>query len=447
MAYQGASGGELERYLKLTPKSRAIWEEAKQYLPGGDTRSSVFWEPYPIYLEHTEGCHARDADGTDRLDFIGNMTTFILGNAYPPVVEAVRDQAGHGLVFNGPNKYQVRLARLLCDRVPSMDMVRFTNSGTEATLNAIRAARAFTGRPKIAKCEGGYHGTHDVVSVSVRTDPRLGGDPARPAPVSSVGGLPPGVLDQVVVIPFNDVTDSRELLEENADDLAAVIVEPVLGGSGMVPADREYLEMLREFTQRRGVVLIFDEVISFRVSRGGAQERYDVTPDVTTLGKVIGGGLPIGAFGGRRDIMELFDPTRGPTVAHAGTFNGNPLAMLAGSVTMEHLTPEVYDHLEELGEKVRRGIREVCTELEVPVQATGLGSLFGLHFIDRPVRTWRDVAVGNKDLGKRVFLGLLNEGIQVSPNLVGSVSNPMGAAEVDAFTSALRAVLERNLDA
>ena len=444
MAAQGKAHSEHDRYLELTPRSRSIWEEARQYLPGGDTRSSVFWEPYPIYIDHAEGCHTHDVDRVDRLDFISNMTSLILGNAYPPVVQGIQEQAARGFVYNSPNEQQVRMARLLCQRVPSVEMVRFTNSGTEATMNAIRAARALTGRVKVAKCEGGYHGTHDVVSVSIRNDLGVAGDPERPNAVPSVGGLPQEVVDHVVVIPFNSTPAAREILEENAEDLAAVIMEPVLGGSGMIPADHEYLAMLREFTQKTGTVLIFDEVISFRVATGGAQEHYGVTPDLTTFGKIIGGGLPVGAFGGRRDLMELFDPTKGPVVSHAGTFNGNSMTMVAGSVTLEHLTPDVYRRLEILTERLRQGVREVCAELEVPVQVTGLGSLFGIHFVDRPVRSWRDVAVVDQDLRQRVFLGLMNEGIFSTPSLVGCVSAVMGEEEVDTFTQAFGRVLRRN---
>ena len=445
MAAKSDANTELERYVELTPKSRDLWEEAQAYMPGGDTRNSVFWEPYPIYIEHGEGCHTLDVDGTDRLDFIGNMTTLILGNAYPPIVEAVQTQASHGLVYNAPNRYQIRLAKLLCERVPSLDLVRFTNSGTEGTLNAIRAAMSVTGRSKIAKCEGGYHGSHDIVSVSVRNVPE--GPPERPAALPSVGGLPKEVVEHVVVVPFNDTDASREILEENRDDLAAVIIEPVLGGSGMVAADRDYLAMLREFTERTGSVLIFDEVISFRVAAGGAQEYYGVTPDMTTFGKVIGGGFPVGAFGGRRDLMELFDPTKGPVVSHAGTFNGNPLTMLAGSITMEHLTPEVYQRLDTLTERLRYGVREVGADLEVPLQVTGIGSLFGIHLTDVPVRGWREVSAADKDLTKRMFWGLMNEGILFTNRMVGGVSNAMGEAEIDTFVQTFRQVLERNLPA
>ncbi len=443
MAPKADSQRELDRYLEMTSASKALWNASQSYLPGGDTRSSIFWKPYPIYIERGEGCYVYDVDGTARLDFIGCMTTSVFGNAYPPVIKAVQKQAERGLAYNAPNRYQVLLAKLLCERVPSLDMVRFTNSGTEATLNAIRAARAFTGRTKLAKCEGGYHGTHDAVSVSVRTDPSTAGPDNRPQPVPSVGGLPPETLEHVVVLPFNDTDASRIILEEVAGEVAAVIVEPVLGSSGMVPAEPEYLEMLRDVTARHGIVLIFDEVISFRVARGGAQELYGVIPDVTTFGKVIGGGFPVGAFGGSREIMELFDPLQGPAVVHAGTFNGNPLTMLAGGITLEHLTSGVYVQLEEMTESLRQGIRDVCLELEVPVQVTGLGSLFGLHFVDREVRTWRDVALGDEERRRQVFWGLMNEGVMLAPSLVGAVSTPMTEKEIDAFVAALRNVLSR----
>ncbi|MCE2466360.1 MAG: glutamate-1-semialdehyde 2,1-aminomutase [Dehalococcoidia bacterium] len=434
---------ELDRYLEMTAASRSLWKAAQSYLPGGDTRSSIFWKPYPIYIERGEGSHVYDVDGTARLDFIGCMTTSVFGNAYPPVVQAIQKQAERGIAYNAPNRYQIMLAKFLCERVPSVDMVRFTNSGTEATLNAIRAARAFTGRTKLAKCEGGYHGTHDAVSVSVRTDPAKAGPDDRPSAVGSVEGLPPETLENVVVLPFNDTEASRRLLEESAGELAAVIVEPVLGSSGMVPAQWEYLRMLRDLTKWHGIVLIFDEVISFRVARGGVQELYDIIPDMTTFGKVIGGGFPVGAFGGSKEIMELFDPLHGPAVVHAGTFNGNPLTMLAGGITLEHLTPEVYERLEEMTNALREGIRDVCLELEVPVRVTGLGSLFGLHFVDKPVLTWRDVAKGDDERRNQVFWGLMNEGIMLAPSLVGAVSAAMTENEIEAFTEALRRVLSR----
>ena len=305
---------ELERYHQMTTRSRDAWENAKQHLPGGDSRTSIFWAPYPVFADHGEGCRLWDLDGTERIDFANSMTSLILGHADPQVVAAVQEQATKGLVYNAPNEHQMELARLLCERIPSFDMVRFTNSGTEATMNTLRGARAFTGRTKYAKAEGGYHGTHNDVEVNVRTDPALAGDPQRPQPVPGVAGLPPEVVDQVLILPYNDTESTRRLLEEHRGELAAVMVEPVLGGSGMIPADPEYLAMLRDYTASDGSVLIFDEVISYRVAPGGSQEYYGVTPDMTALGKIIGGGMAVGAFGGRHDIMAQFDPTQGPKV-------------------------------------------------------------------------------------------------------------------------------------
>ena len=436
---------ELDRYIEMTPNSREAWEEAKRYLPGGDSRNSIFWHPYPIFVDQANGAHVVDADGTDRLDFIGTMTTLILGHAPEPVVEAVHAQLDQGVVYNAPNRHQVRLARLLCERIPCFDLVRFTNSGTEATLNTIRAARAFTGRSQIAKAEGGYHGSHDVVSVSVRVDPGKAGERRHPDPLPATEGLADGVLDSVVVIPFNETGPAREILEQHKDELAAVIVEPMLGSVGMLPATHEFLSMLRDFATENGVVLIFDEVISFRVAPGGSQEYYGITPDMTSLGKIVGGGFAVGAFGGREDIMQLYDPTTGPRVAHAGTFNANPATMLAGAVTLEQLTPDVYRRLAEVTEYLRHGLREVGRELEVPVQVTGLGSLFGIHFQDEDIVGYRDIAREDSAFRHNVFLGLLNEGILVAPNLVGAVSTVLGEDEVDTFVDAFRAVLQRQV--
>ena len=439
--------GELERYLQSTPKSKGLWEDAKNYLPGGDSRNSIFWAPYPIFVDHASGCHVVDADGVDRLDFIGTMTTLILGHSPKPVVDAVRKQMEQGVVYNAPNAHQIRLAKLLCQRIPSFDLVRFTNSGTEATLNAIRAARAFTGKSKIAKVEGGYHGSHDQVSVSVRVNPAKAGERSRPDALAATEGLGEGTLEQVVVLPFNETEIACKILEETSNRLSAVIIEPMLGSVGMLPAATGFLTMLREFTADNGVILIFDEVISYRASMGGAQEYYGITPDMTSLGKIIGGGFSIGAFGGRKDIMDLYDPTApgGPRVAHAGTFNANPVTMQAGAATLEQLTPDVYRKLAELTEYLRAGILNVGAELETPVQVTGLGSLFGIHFTGSELVGYRDIAAEDAAFRHQVFLGLLNEGILMASNLVGAVSTEIGDAEIDAFTAALRRVLERAL--
>ena len=438
---------ELDRYLQSTPKSKALWEDAKNFLPGGDSRNSIFWAPYPIFVDSANGCHVIDSDGTDRLDFIGTMTTLILGHSPKPVVDAVEQQMDKGMVYNAPSSHQIDLAKMLCERIPSFDLVRFTNSGTEATLNTIRAARAVTGKSKIAKVEGGYHGSHDQVSVSVRTNPAKSGDRTRPDSMAATEGLGEGTLDQVIVVPFNETAIAKMRLEENKDDLAAVIIEPMLGSVGMLPATSEFLTMLREFTTTNGIILIFDEVISYRAAMGGCQEYYGITPDMTSLGKIIGGGFSIGAFGGKKAIMDLYDPsqTGGPRVAHAGTFNANPVTMIAGAATLEELTPEVYKNLTEKTDYLKTEILKVAKELEVPIQVTGLGSLFGIHFTSDELVGYRDIAAEDAAFRHKVFLGLLNEGILMASNLVGAVSTQIDTAEIDAFVAALQRVLERAL--
>jgi glutamate-1-semialdehyde 2,1-aminomutase len=260
----------------------------------------------------------------------------------------------------------------------------------------------------------------------------------------AVEGLPRGITEDVVVLPFNDTQAAQRLLEENRDDLAAVIVEPILGSAGMIPANQDYLEMLRSTTSHLGALLIFDEVISFRIAPGGAQEYYGITPDLTCLGKFIGGGFPIGAFGGREDIMALFDPTHGPPrIAHGGSFNANPMTMVAGAVTLEQLTPRVYQRLNSLGQSLRDKAASLFQELEVAAQVTGAGSLFGIFFTPHPITSYREAARSDTELRHRVFLGLLNEGVLMDPRGAGCLSTPMSEAEIDIFIEAMRRVLRR----
>ncbi len=437
---------EVDRYESLTPQSRGLWDEARRYMPGGDTRTSVFWPPYPLFFTHGAGTQIWDQDGAPRTDFINNFTSLPHGHADPDVTRAIQDAAAKGAAFGGGNEPQVRLAKLLCERLPSVDLVRFANSGTEATMNCVRVARAFTGRRKIAKAEGGYHGTHDAVSVSVKMSPALLGDAADPDAVASTGGVPDGAVRDTVVLPYNDVENSRRIVEANAAELAAVIVEPMLGSAGMIPASLEYLTMLRDVTQRHGILLVFDEVVTLRLARGGAQERYGVMPDLTALGKVIGGGLPVGGFGGRADIMELFDPTQGPKVSQAGTFTGNPVTMAAGLAAMEKLTPEVMMRTEALRDQLADGIRDVSAEFGVPVQVTGMGPFYAMHFTDHAVNNFRDAANVDQEFKRQMFLGLMNEGILVASYMVGSLSTPMTEADVESHVDALRRVLARRAE-
>ncbi|HXG16652.1 MAG TPA: aspartate aminotransferase family protein [Calidithermus sp.] len=435
---------ELQEYLARTARSRALYEEALGVMPGGNSRTTTFFDPYPFYLVRGEGAHVWDADGVDRVDFNGNYTSLILGHAHPDVVKAVHEAAAQGLSFPGPTEHEIRLAELLTRRLPSLEQVRFTNSGTEATMNAVRAARAFTGRPKVAKFEGAYHGTHDAVLVSVAPDPKAAGSRRRPRPVPASAGVPPAVLKQTVVLPWNDAEACEAILAREARHLACLLVDPLLGIGGVLPPRPGFLERLRAVTERHGIVLIFDEVISFRVAPGGAQERFGIRPDLTTLGKIIGGGLPVGAFGGRADIMAAYDPRRGGArITHGGTFNANPVTMAAGVATLNALTPEAYSRLDALGDRLRGGVSRLLQATRRRGQVTGVGSLFCLHWTSAPLSDYRSSRPRDPETPLRVFMGLLNEGILLTQRGLGACSLAMTDEDVDRFVNALARVLAR----
>jgi glutamate-1-semialdehyde 2,1-aminomutase len=435
---------EEELYRNRTPASRRYFSEARKYLPGGDSRSTLFYHPYPAVMARGEGCVLFDIDGNPLLDFTGNHSSLIHGYGHPAILAAVQEQLGKGTCFPGSSEPQLHYARRLCERIPSIQQVRFTNSGTEATLNAVRAARAFTGRQRIAKVEGGYHGSFDDVMVSIHPTSEEAGRRSRPRPTPHAKGLLRELVESVVILPFNDIDGAREILEPSGSEIAAVLVEPVLGSAGMIPAERAYLEMLREVTERLGIVLVFDEVVSLRVAAGGAQEYFGITPDLTCLGKLIGGGFPLGAFGGRTDIMAMFDPSQGkPAIPHPGSYNANPIGVVAGAATLELLTGPVIDRLNARAETLRSDMAAAFHAAEIPAQITGLGSLFAIHLTREPVRSYRDTLGADSELRHRIFLGLFNEGILIDPRGVGNLTTALGEPEIHQFGLALRRVLDR----
>jgi glutamate-1-semialdehyde 2,1-aminomutase len=410
-------------------------------MPGGTTRTTTYFDPYPLYITRGEGCRIWDVDGAERLDMLGNYTAMILGHAHPKVVEAVRKQAAQGTGFAAANPVEVQLAALLCQRVPSLDMVRFCNSGTEATMFAMRLARAFTGRPKIARVEGGYHGTHDYAEVSTHPDMAEAGRPDAPIARPDSIGTPDWALEQTVVLPFNNADAAEAIIRREGGQLAAVILEPIIGAGGVIASTVEYLDRLRSVTRELAILLIFDEVISLRVAPGGAQQLYGVTPDLTTLGKIIGGGLPVAAFGGRADVMELMDPRRSPNLAQGGTYNGNPLGMAAGLAAMTELTPDVYDELNRKGARVSEQLSEVFASHGVRAQVNGVGSLFAIHFTDIPVVDYRTKASSNRKMTHEFFLGLVNHGVLMAPRAMGALSTPMTEQDIQRFIDAVDAVI------
>ncbi|MEE8045832.1 MAG: aspartate aminotransferase family protein [Dehalococcoidia bacterium] len=435
---------ELASYTAANPKSAELHEKATRFMPGGDTRGSIYWDPFPVYITDGIGTTLTDADGNKRTDFVNNMTTLILGHRPAEVTAALKNQIDHGVSFPAPSPSVVRWAELMCERVPSLDKVRFVNTGTEATLNAIRAARAFTGKQKLVKCEGAYHGNHDAIQISVMPPLDQAGDAESPVSVVAFPGISETAADDIFIAPFNDIVAAERIIREHADELAAVIVEPVNGQCGMVPGKPEFLEGLRRVTDELGIVLIFDEVIAFRIAYGGAQDYYGITPDLTCFGKVVGGGMPVGAFGGRDDIMSMWDPSNGgATVQHAGTFNGNPMTAAAGIATLEALTPEKYEYLEALGDSLRAKLRALFAELEVPMGVTGVASLFALQFTSTEVVDYRTYSTNDTTMLETMFIGLLNEGFLMSNKCAGNVSTVHTEDDIDAFVKAVRNVLKR----
>jgi glutamate-1-semialdehyde 2,1-aminomutase len=433
----------VERYREANRRSLELNERARAVLPGGITRTSVYFDPYPPYMERGEGCLIYDVDGNARIDFSNNYTALILGHCPPPVVAAVQAQVARGSAFAAPTRHEIDLAELIVRRVPSVERVRFASSGTEAVMFALRLARAFSGRRKIAKAEGGFHGTSEYASVSVSPDLTRAGASQAPASMPAARGVPDSIVEDVVVFPFNHLEATEALLRRHQHDLAAVIIEPVMGSAGMVPAQRDYLARLREITARLGILLILDEIITLRLAPGGAQSLYGIAPDLTVMGKIIGGGYPVAAFGGRADIMALLDPVGGrPPIPQSGTFNGNPVGMVAGAATLDALTPAAYDRLNAMGDDLRQRLTGMFARRGVRAQITGMGSLLNLHFTDTAIVDYRTMRTGDLERLQRVFFGLLNEGIYLAPRGMACLSTPMGRGEIDAFVRATERALE-----
>jgi glutamate-1-semialdehyde 2,1-aminomutase len=445
----GRGGGpralaETRRWAEAGSRSAELFARAQAVLPGGNTRTTVFMAPYPPYAASGEGCWITDVEGERRLDCLNNYTALIHGHAHPAIVEAAGRRLAQGASFPLPTPEEIDLAALLVERLPSADRIRFTNSGSEAVMMAVKAARAHTGRPKIAKFEGAYHGSYDFVEVSLGSTPANWGPLDAPTSTPYSRGTPASVLDEVVVLPFNHPEKAVARIEREASQLAAVVLDPLPNRVGLMPARRDFLEAVREVTRAHGIVLIFDEVISFRVGYHGAQGAFGVLPDLTTLGKIIGGGFPVGAVAGRADVMAVFDPTGGPPAApHGGTFNANPVTMAAGLAAMRLLDRPAFERLDDLGAKLRASLADCFEHAGLPGTVTGMGSLFRVHGADRELvdyRTARAEPAESRRLA-RIVRGLLEHGVLISPTGLGCLSTPMSEAELEGFVETFAAVL------
>ncbi len=421
-------------------RSRELFAQAQRVLPGGvDSPVRAFRAVggQPLFIARGEGPYLYDVDGNRYIDYVLSWGPLILGHAHPEVVEALQQAVARGTSYGAPSPLEVELAELVQAFIPSIEMIRFVNSGTEATMSALRLARAYTKRDKIVKFEGCYHGHADLLLVQAGSGVATLGLPDSP-------GVPRGATQDTLVARYNDLESVRTLFEQYPDEIAAVIVEPVAGNMGVVPPVEGFLQGLRELSRQYGAVLIFDEVMTgWRVHPGGAQTLYGVTPDLTTLGKVIGGGLPVGAYGGKREIMEMVAPS-GP-VYQAGTLSGNPLAMTAGITTLKVLQrPGVWEQLEAAARRLAAGIGEAAREAGVPVQQTRVGTMFATFFTETPVRDWPTVKTSDTERFARFFRAMLERGVYLAPSQfeAGFISLAHDDAVLDATIEAAREAMQ-----
>jgi len=396
----------------INSKSRALFAEARKYIPGGvnsPVRAFKAVEGEPLFIERGEGSRVYDVDGNSYIDYVGSWGPLILGHAHPRIVESVSAAASRGTSFGAPTELETEMARLLVEAVPTLEMVRMVNSGTEAVISALRLARGYTGRSKIVKFAGCYHGHSDSLLIKAGSGVTTLGLPDSP-------GVTPGAAADTIIAPYNDLDFVNLLFREAGEEIAAVIIEPVAGNMGLVLPREGFLEGLRQVTRQYGALLIFDEVMTgFRFAYGGAQEYFGIDPDLTTLGKVIGGGLPVGAYGGRREIMEMVAPL-GP-VYQAGTLSGNPLAMSAGIETLKQLRqPGTYEKLGEMTDFLVREMEEAAADCGVPVCCRRIGSMFCTYFHDGEVYDFATAAASNLDSFRVYFHALLQNGVYIAPS-------------------------------
>ncbi len=429
-----------------TSRAAELFERAQRVMPGGVSRNTVLRAPCPPYADHASGCRITDIDGVTRIDFSNNMASLIHGHAHPGIVRAIKEQAERGTAFMMATEQEVVFAEHLCSRSPSFERLRFVNSGTEAILVTLKASRAFTGRPKIAKVEGAYHGGYDYAEVSQAPNPNTWGEIDKPNSVPLAHGTPASALNDVVIVPFNDPERAVAILDAHKDELACVLLDLMPHRVGLRPADPEFVQALREWTHRNGALLVLDEVITFRTGYAGLQSRYGITPDLTALGKMIGGGFPVGAVAGRGDVMEVMNPSGGRYLfPHSGTFSANPMSMSAGLVAMQAFDEPAVARLNALTQRVMDGIGRAAQATGARACVTGAGSMFRVHMKATPPRDFREAFLTPEENRRlKIMLDhLFDAGFLMINTCSGTLSTPMTEAEIDQLVDAMRGGFEK----
>jgi glutamate-1-semialdehyde 2,1-aminomutase len=423
-----------------TGTSQSLFNRAQQSIPGGvnsPVRAFKSVGGSPLFMKKAKGAYLYDADGNRYIDYIASWGPMILGHAYGPVVEAIREKAYDSTSFGAPTELEIEMAELIISMAPNVDLIRMVSSGTEACMSAIRLARGFTGKNKFIKFEGHYHGHADSFLVKAGSGVATFG-------IQTVPGITAGVSNDTLTAPFNDLEAVKTLVEQNKNELAAIIVEPVAGNMGCVLPQPGFLEALRQICDEEGILLIFDEVMTgFRLAPGGAQERLGIRADIVTYGKVIGGGMPVGAFGGRREIMEMVAPLGG--VYQAGTLSGNPIAMIAGKTLLEELksNPNIYHELDQKTAYLKEGLEQALNDWGKPFVINQLGSMISIHFSAKPIINFEDAAQANNELFKKYFHAMLAKGIYLPPSPFESwfLNNALTYQDLDETIQATKASL------
>lgn len=443
MNLQTAYSEAKQIYLNRTKNSENHHKTAQKFMPGGVTRFTTFHHPYPVTIIRAEGPVLYDADNNRYLDFINNYGSLIHGHAHPAIVRLVQSAVESASAVSASIREQIELAQILCERVASVEQVRFCNSGTEATMFAIRAARAFTGRSAFIKMEGGYHGLHDAVEFSIHPPISSGERKNAWEPIPTSAGISHNLSRDIYIAPFNNINAMENILREKAHEIAAIIVEPVMGVAGIIPPLPGYLAEVRRLADQYDVLLIFDEVQTLRLHEGGAQGLYDVKADLTAMAKIIGGGFPVGAFGGRADIMSLFDPNRTGHVSHGGTFSGNNITMTAGIASMQLLDKEAINRLDALSSRLENGMKNAFTKFAIPASVTRAGSMLNVHFTEQSPIDYATAYVSSKEIVSLIHLELMNHGIFASPRGTWYLSTAMTELHIDETVKSFTEVMQK----